>query len=65
MFHNTPLSIKNYNSLLISLSSQEVRKDLSITCELCNYSKEGAMARQKLIDNKNWEFNDGENKDTN
>ena len=53
------LSAANYDALLIGWSQLDLEDGLSFTAGSSPYTTAGADARQSIIDDDNWTFNDG------
>lgn len=58
MFSNSGLSTQNYDRILEGWSAQDVKSDIVLGAKGIIYC-DGAEARQSLIDDHNWSFNDG------
>jgi surface protein len=58
MFEGSNLSIDNYDAILVSWSQQDVQQNVTFGAQGINYCSDGRVARQSLIDNKNWDITD-------
>lgn len=54
----TPLSVENYDSLLIGWSQLDLVDNLTVTFWDISYSEDAVDERQAIIDNNNWTIND-------
>lgn len=61
MLASVPLSVPNYDALLISLGTQTLQSNVTLSANLCRYSFESSasIARDNVIANYNWTFDDG------
>ena len=54
------MSIENYNATLIGWESQNVPNNIELGAEGLHATGEGALARQRLVNNHNWHIVDGD-----